>query len=98
MWKKPMIHVVVRPSRHTYQFIETYDTFTVCAFPEEYQRVLGLCGTKSGREIDKIKETGLTPIPSQLIVAPGFAEAELILECRKAYVDEIRPSYSAMTK
>ncbi len=91
MWQKPFAMVVVRPSRHTHAFIEKFDTFTLCAFPPEYRKVLNYCGTKSGRDVDKVKETGLTLIGSAKVDAPGFDEAELIVECRKIYFDDIKP-------
>ncbi len=91
MWGKSFIHVVVRPVRHTFKFIEEYDTFTVCGFPKEYKKELILLGSKSGRDGDKIKESGLTPIQSKAVAAPGFEEAELIMECRKIYSDDFRP-------
>lgn len=93
MWGKNIIHVVVRPTRYTYEFIEKYDTFTVTAFPPEYRGMLGLLGSKSGREIDKMKESGLTPVPSLKVAAPGYAEAELIIECRKIYYDDFNPDH-----
>jgi len=91
MWGKPFAHVVVRPSRYTHEFMEKYDTFTICAFPEKYRKAVKLLGTKSGRNSDKIAESGLTPIASMKIAAPGFDEAELILECRKIYRDKVDP-------
>lgn len=92
LWNKPMALVVVRPSRHTYGFMEQYSTFTLCAFPPEYRDALTLCGTRSGRAVDKVRDTGLTPVASTLVEAPGYEEAELILECRKMYADDIRPA------
>ena len=50
MWSKPTAVVVVRPVRHTYNFIEKYDTFTLTAFPSKYKKALNLLGTKSGRD------------------------------------------------
>jgi len=91
MWGKPFAHVVVRPSRYTHEFMEKYDTFTICAFPEEYRKAVQLLGTKSGRHSDKIAESGLTPIASTKIAAPGFDEAELIIECRQIYRDQLDP-------
>jgi flavin reductase (DIM6/NTAB) family NADH-FMN oxidoreductase RutF len=91
MWGKPFAHVVVRPCRYTHEFMERYDTFTVCAFSETYGPAVQLLGTKSGRHGDKIAESGLTPIASAKIAAPGFAEAELILECRQIYRDRLDP-------
>jgi flavin reductase (DIM6/NTAB) family NADH-FMN oxidoreductase RutF len=92
MWSKPFAQVVVRPIRYTYEFMERYDTFTLCAFPEEHRQALQFMGTKSGRDHDKVAETGLTPLASTEIAAPGFAEAELIVECRKIYWDDMTPA------
>ena len=91
MWGKPFAHVVVRPGRYTHEFMEKFDTFTICAFPEKCRQAVQLLGTKSGRNSDKIAESGLTPIASMKIAAPGFDEAELILECRQIYRDEVDP-------
>ena len=91
MWSKPFAQVVVRPTRYTYEFMNTYDTFTLCGFSEEYRRALEFLGMKSGREGDKIAEAGITPTASSQVAAPGFAEAELIVECRKMYWDDFEP-------
>lgn len=93
MWGKPFAQVVVRPARYTYGFMEQYDTFTLCAFPEAYRQALQLLGTRSGRDGDKIAEAGLTPIASTQVPAPGFAEAELIIECRKMYWQDMDPAH-----
>jgi flavin reductase (DIM6/NTAB) family NADH-FMN oxidoreductase RutF len=92
MWGTPFAQVVVRPSRYTYEFIEKYKTFTLSAFPEEWRHAVLLLGSKSGRSGDKISEAGLTPIASSRIPAPGFAEADLIIECRKIYWDDMEPA------
>ncbi|MBI9047515.1 MAG: flavin reductase [Anaerolineaceae bacterium] len=91
MWSKPFVQIVVRPSRYTYEFLNTYPTFTVTAFPEQYRKTLVLLGSKSGRDGDKILESGLTPIASQHVAAPGYAEANLIIECEKMYWDDMKP-------
>lgn len=85
MWNKPFVQVVVRPTRYTYEFMEKYESFTLSAFAREYRKSLQLLGSTSGRDGDKIAESGLTPIASQKIAAPAFEEARLILECRKIY-------------
>ena len=92
MWGKPFAHVVVRPTRYTDEFMRQYDTFTLCAFPEKHRKAVQLLGTKSGRHLDKIAESGLTPIASAKIAAPGFAEAELIVECRQIYRAKVDPA------
>ncbi len=92
MWNKPIAMIVVRPTRHTIRFTEAFDSFTLCAFPEEHRRKLSYCGSRSGRDEDKVKACGLTPLRSRLVAAPGFEEAELIIECRKIYADDLDPS------
>ena len=89
MWGRPFALIVVRPSRYTYEFLERYKDFTLSAFPKEYRRALNLLGTKSGRDGDKIAESGLTPIASQKVASPGFAEAELIVECETIYKQDM---------
>lgn len=91
MWNKPTAVVVVRPTRYTFEFINRYDTFSLCSFDKSYKKDLNLLGSKSGRNGDKIAETGLTPIPSARIDAPAFREAELIIECIKTYWDDFKP-------
>jgi len=93
MWNRLFAQVVVRPIRYTHEFMDRYDTFTLCAFPEAYRQALNLLGTKSGRHGDKIAESGLTPIASTQVAAPGFAQAELILECRKIYRADFDPTH-----
>jgi flavin reductase (DIM6/NTAB) family NADH-FMN oxidoreductase RutF len=93
MWNRPFVQVVVRPMRYTYEFMEQYGTFTLCAFSDKYRRALNLMGSRSGRAGDKIAQAGLTPIASTQVAAPGFAEAELIVECKKIYWDDFDPAH-----
>lgn len=92
VWGRPFVQVLVRPTRHTHEFMEQFDTFTVTAFPEQQRAALNLLGTKSGRDGDKIAESGLTPVAATKVAAPAFAEAELVLECRKIYRDRFDPA------
>lgn len=93
VWGRPFVQVLVRPQRYTFEFMEHYDSFSLCAFPNEYRQALSLLGTKSGREGDKIGTAGLTPIAVECIAAPGYQEAELILECRKIYWQDFDPAH-----
>ena len=61
IWGKPMITVFIRPTRYTYEFMKSNEYFTVSFFDEKYREKLSLIGNKSGRDIDKVKETGFTP-------------------------------------
>ncbi len=92
MWSKPFAFVAVRPSRYTFQFMEEYDTFTLSAFPDQYRDALTLLGTRSGRDGDKIAAAGLTPEPSNVVPAPSFKEAEIVIECRKIYANDLNPA------
>ena len=92
MWSKPVAMVVVRPGRHTNRFMEEYPTFTLSAFKETHRKALQILGSKSGRDGDKIRESGLTPVAASQVAAPAFAEADLIIECRQIYRDAIDPA------
>ena len=92
MWNLPFAQVVVRPTRHTFKFMEEYDSFTLTAFPDSRRDALKMLGTLSGRDGDKITRSGLTPIPSSKVASPGFDEASLVVECRKIYWDDFDPS------
>ena len=93
MWNMPFAMVVVRPSRYTFEFINTYDSFTLCAFPPQYRQALSLLGSQSGRDGDKIAASGLTVCPAQHVAAPVFQEAELVIECRKIYWQDFDPEH-----
>jgi flavin reductase (DIM6/NTAB) family NADH-FMN oxidoreductase RutF len=92
MWNRPFAQVVVRPTRFTFGFTEEFDNFTLCAFPESFRKALNILGSRSGRDGDKIASAGLTAQASQLISSPAFAEAGLVLECRKIYTGKIDPT------
>ena len=95
MWSRPSTFIVVRDSRHTYQFLQREESFTLSFFTEEYRGALRICGTKSGRDTDKVSEAGLTPLetPSGLM---SFEEARMIIECKKMFVQEM--DYANLTQ
>jgi flavin reductase (DIM6/NTAB) family NADH-FMN oxidoreductase RutF len=93
IWHHPLAIVVVRPQRYTRQFIEQYGTFSLCAFDEAYRPALQLLGTQSGRDTNKLSACGLTPIGLSHIPCPGYAEAKLILQCQKAYFQDLVPAH-----
>jgi len=81
---------VIRPQRHTYTFLEKSQYFTLSFFHEKYREVLKFCGARSGRDVDKMKETGITPVQT----ANGsvcFSEARIVIECKKVYYQDIDP-------
>lgn len=90
LWRKPVATIYVRPQRFTYQFVEREEVFSLSFFGKGYRKALNICGTKSGRDCDKVSEAGITPV-----LTPGnsiaFQEARIILECKKLYADNIEP-------
>ena len=91
MWGRPFAQVVVRPTRYTFGFMERFETFTLSRFPSSCKEALSLLGRVSGRDGDKISQAGLHPTASLCVAAPSFKEAELVIECRAIYRDELRP-------
>lgn len=89
LWAKDMATIYIRPQRNTVKFLEAEDCFTLSFYPEECHSVLAFCGSKSGRDVDKVKETGLTPVFDE--AAPYFEEAKLVLVCRKMAKGEFKP-------
>ena len=87
IWGRPTATVYVRTSRYTHEFMDRSDYFTVSFYPEEYRKTLTVLGTKSGREIDKMRSSGLTPVAAGQGVS--FAEAERTLVCRKMYMQPL---------
>lgn len=90
LWGEPVATAYVRPQRYTKEFIDREKYFSLSFYSEEYRKALALCGAKSGREIDKVKECNFT-VKYGLGDTPYFAEAELVLICEKQYADELKP-------
>ena len=89
LWNKNVATVYVRPQRYTLGFIENSDFFTLSFFDEAYKSALKICGAKSGKDTDKIKEAGLSPVIADDTVY--FDGAQVVLVCKKIYKGEIDP-------
>lgn len=87
LWNKPVSTVYIRPQRYTLQFVEDSEFYSLCFFDEEYRDALSFCGTKSGRDFDKDKETGLTAVFDR--EAPYYEQAKLVFICRKLYKQDM---------
>lgn len=85
-WAKPIFTVFVREHRFTKGQLEKNPEFTInIPYGDFDKKILGVCGTKSGRELDKIKELNLTLETPDHISVPGIKELPLTLECRIIY-------------
>jgi len=88
LYGKPVSFCFINPARYTYQLMEKGDYYTISFYTEDYREALNYCGRASGRDADKVKESGLTPLtfPSK---SKAFSEAWLILECKKMVAQPI---------
>ena len=91
LWSRPVATCYIRPQRYTKEFLDREEYFTLSFFGEEYRKVLSFCGSKSGRDVDKVKECGLT-VKTAECGAPFFEEASLVLVCRKRFVQPMDPA------
>ena len=89
LWGKPVANVYVRDSRYTLGFMDDNDYFTVSFYPEECKSALVTLGSKSGRDMDKMNDSGLTP--EFLDNGVTFKEAELTLVCKKMHKQILDP-------
>lgn len=88
-WSRPVFIAYVRESRYTKEMLEANGEFTVnIPIGPIDKRMLGYCGTKSGRDTDKIADMGLHTVESDVVSVPGIAELPLTLECKVLYKEE----------
>ena len=90
LWGKKVAFVFLRPQRYTKTFVDAGDRFTLSFYGEEQRKTLTYLGRVSGRDEDKIKESGLTV--KDFGGAPAFEEAELVFTCKKLYAQELDPA------
>ena len=85
-WGRPIFVAYVRESRFTKQMVENHGEFTVNVPMGEFDsQIIRICGTKSGRDMDKVRELGLHLVESYHVDVPGIREFPLTLECRVIY-------------
>lgn len=90
MWNLPTVWCHVRPSRHTFGFVERERLFTLSFLRPESRKALEYCGSHSGRDGDKIAAAGLTLFEAEP-GAPAFREATIIAVCKKLYTHALDP-------
>lgn len=92
LWSRPgksgaIVTIYIHPTRYTIELIDKNDYFTVSFFAKELKKALGYIGSRSGRDGDKIAESGLTPIAVDDSVT--YAESDLTFICKKIYKQQI---------
>jgi len=88
LWSIPIAICFVRPQRYTFQFMERAKYYTLSFFDPSDKHILQFCGTHSGRDTDKMKETGLIPLET----GNGsifFKQARMAIECKILYSDRL---------
>jgi flavin reductase (DIM6/NTAB) family NADH-FMN oxidoreductase RutF len=88
IWSKPVYFAFIKPERYTWNFVKDSEYFTVSYFPDELKDIHKVYGFKSGRDIDKAKEAGITP--EFLEHGIGYKEAREIYVCKIIYVDQMK--------
>ena len=93
-WNKPMFTILVRESRYTHDLLENSDNFTV-SIPlcKDLNNALAVCGSKSGRNINKFEECNLTLEKSKKVDTPIIGECELHYECKIVYKQKMNPEF-----
>ena len=85
----PMLSISVRPERYSYGILKDTGEFVVNLTTEHLARATDFCGVKSGRDMDKFRELGLTEEPAEFVRAPLIGESPVNLECRVTKVEEL---------
>jgi len=91
-WRKPIMMVMVRNSRHTFSLIEKAVDFTVSVPTGDMKKEIAYCGTKSGRDVDKFKECMLKTESSRQVVSPIINIPGIHFECHIVYKNAIDPT------
>lgn len=87
IWNKPVVTVYVKPIRYTYEFMESNEYFTISFYDKKYREDLAILGSKSGRDLNKVELTKLTP--DFLKNTTSFKEAKLTIVCKKIYFQDL---------
>lgn len=88
-WHKSLFTAFIRQNRFTKEFLDATGEFTVNIPVGEFdKKITAVCGSKSGRDMDKIAELGLTLEEPEVVSAPGIRELPLTLECKICYVQD----------
>ncbi|MCK9204085.1 MAG: flavin reductase family protein [Saccharofermentanaceae bacterium] len=91
IWHRSIFTIMVRPTRYTFGKIEKSATFSVCILPKGYEKQLAFCGSKSGKDVDKIQHCGFTMEPGIKTDTPYIGESMIHYECRIVHKHRLDP-------
>lgn len=93
-WYKPIFIAYVRQSRHTKTLVDKNQEFTInVPLGAADKEIIKVCGTQSGRDVNKIEKLNLTLVPGETVSVPGIKEMPLTLECKVVYKQDQVLSY-----
>ncbi len=95
IWRKPILMVAVRLSRHTFGIIEKAEDFTVSIPSTDMKKEIMFCGTKSGKDFDKFKECNLKKVDSQQVTTPIIKIPGVHYECKIVFKTAMTPEHLA---
>ena len=91
IWGKPSVSCFVRPQRYTRELLDREEYFTLSFYSEEHREALNICGSDSGRDVDKVQKCGFT-VHRAACGAPYFEEADLVIVCKKKLAQPLDPA------
>jgi len=93
IWRRPVMMVAVRTSRYTYKLIQEAESFTVSIPSGDMKKEINICGSKSGRDLDKFKECGFSTAKPQKVATPVLKIPGSHFECRIVYQTPTDPKF-----
>ena len=84
-----MVYISVRPERYSHEILEAAGEFVINLTTAKLAKSVDYCGVKSGRDVDKFKECGLTPVPSGHVSAPSIKESPASIECKIERIEHL---------
>ncbi len=81
-FKPPMVAIAVAPKRYSHKLISDVGEFVINVPTMDLFKQMWICGVKSGRDVDKIKECGFTLESSSKVKPPSIKECIANLECK----------------
>jgi len=94
----PMVYISVRPERYSYNIIKETGKFVINLTTEALTRATDFCGVRSGRDVDKFKETHLTAIPGPVTGCPMIDESPVNIECTVTEIKELGSHHMFLAK
>jgi flavin reductase (DIM6/NTAB) family NADH-FMN oxidoreductase RutF len=92
---RPIFSIAVTPQRHSWRFLAEVPEFVIAVPDDALREAANLCGTASGRDLDKFAAAGLTRVPSQHVRPPSILECPINVECRVYHT--IAPPHGILT-